>query len=130
MKPRIQEVIFDSAQVPATLKFWASLLDARAMIDEHGWGWVEGDPLLLGFKPVLPQEIPPVDFGSRVHLDIEVDSLEKAASDAVGLGATIKRGPFVDDCQSGYIVMMDPEGNTFCFVTDPQGTWIGSKVFG
>lgn len=54
--------------------------------------------------------------GPRVHLDLHVDDVAVAATDAVGLGARIDDQPF-----DGVTVMKSPGGFTFCFVPGTTG---------
>ena len=53
---------------------------------------------------------------NRLHLDVTVDDIEAAVGAAKVLGAT-RIGAIVLDPVSDFQVMLDPEGNEFCFVT-------------
>ena len=55
---------------------------------------------------------------NRVHLDVDVSDLEDAVAAAELLGAT-RHGEVIYDELGGFQVMLDPEGNEFCFVTGP-----------
>ena len=52
---------------------------------------------------------------NRLHLDIAVDDILGAATEAVGMGAA-RVGETVTDDQGSFQAMLDPEGNEFCFV--------------
>lgn len=53
---------------------------------------------------------------NRFHLDIAVDDIEAATTEAVGMG-TARVGETVTDDQGAFQAMLDPEGNEFCFVS-------------
>lgn len=129
MKPYVQQVVFDSTDVPAAVAFWSALLDARSLVDAHGWGYVEGGTL-LAFQPVEQDKLPELEGGSRVHFDIVVPSLEEATARALELGATVKRGPFGFESGAAYAVFADPQGNAFCLLSDPTEAWYAPKDFG
>ena len=58
---------------------------------------------------------------NRVHLDLEVHDIEDATERVVRLGATRQSGDDYDEAGMRWRVMLDPEGNEFCLVTDDPG---------
>jgi hypothetical protein len=49
-----------------------------------------------------------------MHLDFQVDDLDEAVSEAVGLGATLADDQFQDNVR----VLLDPAGHPFCLCRD------------
>lgn len=123
MQPRVTTVFIESADVPRLVNFWAELLQAPSGVDpESGWGQVVADSICIGAKPVTESELPDLEKGSRVHLDILIDNLALETERALSLGATVKRGPFGDEDTGQYTVFADIDGNAFCLYSDPLQT--------
>ncbi len=119
MKPTVQEVVVDCAD-PATLaSFWGALLGVRWALMDPTWAVVEATPL-LGFQQVPEPKSSPKN---RLHLDLQVTDAEAAAERAVGLGARRHGTGELAPGGDGYVVMLDPEDNEFCFVVDNSGAW-------
>lgn len=78
----------------------------------RGWAHVEppGWPR-ISFQPVPEGKV----AKNRLHLDVRVDDIAQAMEEAVGLGARAV-GDVVTDEQGSFQVLVDPEGNEFCFV--------------
>jgi predicted enzyme related to lactoylglutathione lyase len=70
--------------------------------------------MTIGFQRVPESK----SVKNRVHLDIAVDDLDLAATAAEALGARRVGAP-VPDPVGGFQVMLDPEGNEFCFIVGP-----------
>ncbi|MFD3534938.1 VOC family protein [Streptomyces sp. NPDC058664] len=113
MRASVQEIVLDCADPAALVRFWAELLGG-APVDRSGdWSYV--DP--PGFVRLAFQRVPEgKTVKNRVHLDLEVADPERAADEALPLGASRVGGPVKDE-QGAFQVMRDPEGNEFCFVT-------------
>ncbi|MDN5772073.1 MAG: VOC family protein, partial [Microlunatus sp.] len=79
----------------------------------HGWSHVEppGWPK-ISFQPVPEAR----SVKNRLHLDLDVDDIAAAVAAAVALGAVAVGVPVTDESGT-FVVMRDPEGNEFCFVT-------------
>jgi flagellar hook assembly protein FlgD len=60
---------------------------------------------------------------NRLHLDVQVADAAEAWARAVDLGAQRSGQQQLDDAGNGYLGMLDPEGNEFCFVVDNSGGW-------
>jgi catechol 2,3-dioxygenase-like lactoylglutathione lyase family enzyme len=79
-------------------------------------------PVRLDFQRVSndpPPAWPDPAAPRRVHLDFEVDDLERATEDVLALGAVLA------DSQPGgrrFRVLLDPEGHPFCLATPEAAT--------
>lgn len=96
-------------------KFWQSMLggeiDPRTQNAE--WVALSGVPGLgyLGFQKVPEAKM----VKNRVHLDIDVESIDEAIKTAVAINAKVV-GKVVEEQTNFFQVMLDPEGNEFCFI--------------
>jgi predicted enzyme related to lactoylglutathione lyase len=113
MNRRIQVIVIDCSDPARLAAFWSALLDAPADVRDEAWATVSCEPVPLAFQRVPEGKQSPKN---RLHLDIEDDDLLGAAIVAQELGA-IRQGEIVAGDEGGFLVMTDPEGNEFCFVT-------------
>jgi hypothetical protein len=114
MRARLDQIVVDCLQPKALVRFWAGLLGGQPVDRALNWSHVEPPGFArLAFQPVPEGKI----VKNRLHLDIEVDDIEAAVTQAVRLGA-VRVGAVVTDEQGSFQVMRDPEGNEFCFVCD------------
>ncbi|MEO3824791.1 VOC family protein [Actinomadura sp. B10D3] len=76
------------------------------------------DPSGNGPRMLLQRVPEPKTVKNRMHLDLRVADMDAELARVTGLGATVVRGPFVDD---GWptTVLADPEGNEFCVIVPP-----------
>lgn len=112
MRARLEQIVVDSNEPAALVRFWAALLGGEPVDRAFGWSHVEAP----GFVRLAFQPVPEGKAGkNRLHLDIEVDDVAGAVAEAVRLGA-VEVGAQVRDEQGTFQVMSDPEGNEFCFV--------------
>ncbi|WP_406283578.1 VOC family protein [Embleya sp. NBC_00896] len=112
MRIDLQQIVVDSRDPHSLVRFWAGLLGGEPVDRERGWSHVEpAGSVRMSFQPV------PEDKAgkNRLHLDLVVEDIDAAIELAVSLGATA-RGETVTDEQGSFRVMLDPEGNEFCFV--------------
>ncbi|MFB7863183.1 MULTISPECIES: VOC family protein [unclassified Streptomyces] len=113
MRARVQEIVFDCAEPAVLVRFWAAVLGGAPVDRSPGWSYV--DP--PGFVRIAFQQVPEGKaVKNRVHLDVEVADPTAAADEVAPLGAR-RSGGLVTDEQGSFQVMLDPEGNEFCFVT-------------
>ncbi|MFI7131295.1 VOC family protein [Nonomuraea sp. NPDC050153] len=112
MHTRLNQIVVDCQDPQSLVRFWATLLGGDPVDHARGWSHVElPGGVRLAFQPVAEDKA----VKNRLHLDIEVDTIEEAATHALRLGAT-RIGETVTDDQGSFQVMADPEGNEFCFV--------------
>ncbi|MFI8965883.1 VOC family protein [Streptomyces sp. NPDC053493] len=113
MRARVQEIVFDCADPAALVRFWAVLLGGEPVDRSPDWSYV--DP--PGFVRLAFQRVPEgKTVKNRVHLDVEAGDVTAAAEESLAWGARRSGGP-VTDAQGSFQVMLDPEGNEFCFVS-------------
>lgn len=95
-------------------RFWSQLLGRTEAESELGWVYLgeRSDALpRLVFQPVSE----PKRGKTRIHLDIEVDSIEAGIQQVVELGGT-PTGERHDHDAGVVVVVRDVEGNEFCLV--------------
>ena len=96
-------------------KFWKQLLggDIDTRTETAEWVALSGVPGLgyLGFQKVPERK----EVKNRVHLDIDVESIDDAVALAVALGAK-KVASVIEEQTNWFQVMLDPEENEFCFI--------------
>ena len=118
-RPRmtLSGVVLGTPDVHGLATFYASLL---------GWAWGTVEDEWVVLKPpdgsthlafqYEPDHVPPTwpagagDQQMMLHLDIEVDDLDRAVQYAVGLGARVAEFQPQDDVR----VCLDPAGHPFC----------------
>ncbi|MBP2334158.1 VOC family protein [Saccharothrix coeruleofusca] len=110
----LDQVVVDCSDAAALARFWAALLGAEPVDRPSGWSHVEAE----GWPRVAFQPVPEgKSVKNRLHFDVEVDDIGAATRRALELGA-VKRGEVQSDAEGRFQVMLDPEGNEFCFVSD------------
>ncbi|MEA4945141.1 MAG: VOC family protein [Propionicimonas sp.] len=114
----IQEVVLDCTDPAALAAFWGRLLECGWGSLDDNWAVVHASPL-MGFQRVPEAKSSPKN---RLHLDIQVDDITAAIERAEALGAHTLGDPNFGT-EGGFQVMLDPEDNEFCLVSDPAGTW-------
>jgi len=107
--------VMDCSDPRMLSKFWQQILggDVDSRTETEEWVALSGVPGLgyLGFQKV-PE---PKAVKNRVHIDVDVESIDESVSVAVGLGAQ-KIAEIVEEQTNFFQVMLDPEGNEFCFI--------------
>ena len=112
---RFLSVVIDATNPKELSEFWRALLggevDPRTATEE--WISLRDVPQLgyLSFQKVPEERM----VKNRVHLDMDVDDIAVATSQAVAVGARTFGG-VVDECTGLLQVMLDPEGNEFCLI--------------
>ena len=113
MADPVHHVTFDCLDPYALGSFWAAGVGGRVQADDH-----PGDPAVLvtyGGTPLLFEQVPDdKTVKSRVHLDL-VPQLprDEEVQRLRALGASLLDDRGRPD-GSGWVVMLDPEGNEFC----------------
>jgi predicted enzyme related to lactoylglutathione lyase len=112
---RLDEVVIDCHDTMRLAEFWQGVLGGHIVRQSHEWVAVHPPTgVTVSFQQVPEDKV----VKNRVHLDVDVDDLDRAALDAEALGAQ-RVGDVVVDPLGGFQVMVDPEGNEFCFVNGP-----------
>lgn len=112
MRVKLDQIVIDCRRPAELVGFWAALLGGEPVHRGLDWAHVEPpDWPRISFQPVPESK----DVKNRLHLDLEVADIEAATSEAEQLGAT-RVGDVVTDEQGSFQVLLDPEGNEFCFV--------------
>ena len=112
---RFLSVVVD-CQSPLTLSsFWQALVGGEADPRTATTDWVSlRDVPRLGYLSF--QKVPEKrTVKNRLHLDLDVEDIEEAVASAVAMGARAL-GDVVDEGTGLLQVMLDPEGNEFCFI--------------
>ncbi len=108
----VAEVVIDCADPRSLAAFYLQMAGGRLRQSRPEWASIWADPITIGFQRV-PE---PKSGKNRCHLDFACDDPEAAAARAESLGAT-RLGGIVFDPPGSFVVLADPEGNEFCFVS-------------
>ena len=117
MKPlaRPLGVVFDCADTEALARFWQGIVGGTIDSRTASPTWLSLGSV-DGFVKLSFQKVPEgKNVKNRVHLDLDVDDLDTAVKTAVGLGARVV-GDVVEEPTNWFQVMLDIEGNEFCFI--------------
>ncbi len=113
----LDEIVFDCRDPQRLAPFWLSLLGGVVLRESAEWVSIR----TASGIPVAFQRVPESKAGkNRLHLDIEVIDLALACAATVAQGATVF-GRIHHDAYGSFQVMLDPEGNEFCFVISVHG---------
>jgi len=108
-------VVFDCADIEALARFWQGIVGGTIDSRTASPTWLSLDSV-DGFVKLSFQKVPEGKaVKNRVHLDLDVDDLDTAVKTAVGLGARVV-GDVVEEPTNWFQVMLDIEGNEFCFI--------------
>jgi hypothetical protein len=112
---RLGEVVVDCNDPAHLAEFWQAVLGGYVVRQSHEWVALEPPTgITVSFQRVPEQK----EHKNRLHLDVDVRDLEEAIAAAIVIGAT-RQGDVVYDEIGGFQVMLDPEGNEFCFINGP-----------
>ncbi len=107
--------VMDCRDPLALSKFWQLILggDVDSRTETSEWVALSGVPGLgyLGFQKVPERKA----VKNRVHVDVDVESIDDAVAAAVALGAKKVAG-VIEEQTNWFQVMLDPDGNEFCFI--------------
>jgi hypothetical protein len=113
---RLRTVVFDAADMDAEAQFWSALLDIPIVHRSEDWMTLEGRDVRLAVQ-LAPDHVrpdwPDPSRPQQIHLDIEVDDVDRAEAQVLALGA--RRLPDPPDADD-FRVYADPAGHPFCFV--------------
>jgi len=112
---RLDEVVIDCHHPMVLAEFWQRVLGGWVVQQSHEWVALQPPSGITVSFQLVPEA---KTEKNRVHLDVDVDDLEAATVAAEALGA-VRSGEPVYDELGGFQVMLDPEGNEFCFVNGP-----------
>jgi predicted enzyme related to lactoylglutathione lyase len=108
-------LVIDTVDPDAIAPFWCALLGVEQR------GWFADDYLMLtrneSTPPIAFQRVPEAKTGkNRLHVDLEVDDLDKAFARIIALGGSAVSEVRELPGDYRWRVMADPEGNEFCIV--------------
>lgn len=117
------EFTLDVNDGPRMVEFWSSVLNYVVESDErfdepNPVYWSLVDPAGRGPRLVIQRVPEPPSAKTRVHLDVHVDDLDRAAADALARGATRIDDEPIREVGAEWIRLADPEGTVFCFVRE------------
>jgi predicted enzyme related to lactoylglutathione lyase len=121
MPSAVDTLTFDCADPRRQAAFWTQALgyELREASDDEAW---IADPSGRGW-PLLFLVVPEgKSVKNRVHLDLRPPrSMAEEVERLEGAGASVQRR--VDEDDSFWTVMLDPEGNEFCVLRGPEDGW-------
>jgi predicted enzyme related to lactoylglutathione lyase len=113
MRARIDEIVFDCADPAALVRFWAALVGGEPHDRSPDWSYID----VPEFTRLAFQRVPEGKSAkNRVHIDLVADDIPAFSAGAVALGAKLSGG-IVSQEVGDFQVLLDPEGNEFCFVS-------------
>ena len=108
--------MLDAADMDAEAQFWSAVLDIPVVDRSEDWTTLQGRDVRLAVQ-LAPDHVPPAwpdrSRPQQLHLDIEVDDIERAETQVLALGA--RRLPDPPDV-GHFRVYADPAGHPFCLV--------------
>ena len=110
----LHEIVVDCGNPEALARFWQALIGGEVEVESPDWVVLDGDDdgFYIGFQRVAETK----HGKNRIHLDVDVDDLDRAVDEPEQLGGR-KLGSVVEDGDAGsFQLMADPAGNEFCFV--------------
>jgi predicted enzyme related to lactoylglutathione lyase len=116
---RYPSFVYDCPDAGGLARFYANLLGWEVKEDDDG-GWAEIRPAdgssCIGFQHVADYSAPRwpgQEVPQQVHLDVMVDDLDEAETQALTIGATrAEHQP-----GTSFRVLIDPAGHPFCLCT-------------
>jgi len=112
---RLDEVVIDCHDPMKLAEFWQRVLGGYVVRQSHEWVALEPPHGITVSFQLVPEA---KSVKNRVHLDVDVPDLAAATEAAEAVGAQRQGEPVYDEL-GGFQVMLDPEGNEFCFVNGP-----------
>ncbi|MFI0980347.1 VOC family protein [Streptomyces sp. NPDC021093] len=123
MRARINELVFDCADPAALVRFWAGLVGGEPVDRSPDWSYIDvpadepaAEPGKYSTRLAFQRVPEGKSAKNRLHLDLAAEDVPAFSAEAVALGATLSGGVVTDEAGS-FQVLLDPEGNEFCFVS-------------
>ena len=116
----VNGLVIDGADTHALAAFWSAVLGTSVDTVAGDGHYIDLAPT-RGFPILRIQRVPESkSVKNRLHLDIEVDDVERSIETVRALGGTLVHPPRVEYGWR-YAVLADPEGNEFCAIrrSDP-----------
>lgn len=111
---RIGSIVWGVGDVPRAIRFWSAALDYKPLRKpSEDWAILvprTGDGPQLAITKVSSQ----AESHQRHHLDLYAEDASAEIERLLGLGA--RRVPWRYPPDADYVVLADPDGNTFCVV--------------
>jgi hypothetical protein len=114
---KLGAVSLDSSDPAGLAAFYRQLLDLEVYFESDGFVALKGAGVLLTMQRIddhSPPDWPSGPAPKQIHLELSVDDLEAAETEALALGAgkaDIQPNPDV------WRVLLDPAGHPFCITT-------------
>jgi catechol 2,3-dioxygenase-like lactoylglutathione lyase family enzyme len=111
---RISSIVWGVRDVPAAIRFWCAALDYQPL-REPSSDWAILVPRAgAGVQLAISQVSSQAQDHQRHHLDLYAQNQDAEVARLLGLGA--KRVDWRYPENADYVVLADPDGNTFCVV--------------
>ncbi|RVW08085.1 VOC family protein [Prescottella agglutinans] len=119
-------ITMDCADAPALARFWCDVLGGSITNSNEKFVSVKTPDTMLTMirvpdyrAPSWPDNAVP----TQIHLDLVVDDLDAAVTEAVRLGARLAAEQYaLEKCR----VLLDPAGHPFCVCRPPGGRPLGA----
>jgi glyoxalase superfamily protein len=114
---QLRTVVVDCLDPEPLATFWSALLGVDVNFRHEEW--ISLHAPAPGHPRVAFQKVPEAkQTKNRLHLDVWVDDIPAATTEAEAIGAT-RIGDLVEDSGEPFQVLADPAGNEFCLVHLP-----------
>ncbi len=112
--PRIRQIVLDAQDIELVAEFWAALLEVHPTFQSESWISLSGDVNISVQRNVehQPCDLADPSRPQQVHLDIEVDDIEKSENIVLAHGGRkLAEHP---EASPPFRVYADPAGHPFC----------------
>jgi hypothetical protein len=108
----VDEVVVDCQNPAALAQFWSLILGGTPVHRTSDWAYINPP----GWTRLAFQRVPEIkQVKNRLHIDVLVEDVARAADAAAALGA-VRVGTIRADTPGTLQVLVDPEGNEWCVV--------------
>jgi hypothetical protein len=115
---KIGSIVWGVRDVPRAIEFWSAALDYQPLREpSHDWAILipkKGAGVQLAISAVTSE----AENHQRHHLDLYAGSSSSEVARLIALGARRVDWRYPPDAD--YVVLADPDGNTFCVIEDPR----------